>query len=90
MYAGVAEFSVYVAEHARGRGIGMALMVALIVESERNGIWTLQSGVFPENTASLRLCERAGFRFVGTREKIGEMHGRWCDVILLERRSPRL
>ena len=87
VYAGVAEFSIYVAERARGRGIGQALITALIEESERNGFWTLQSGVFPENTASLRLCERAGFRIVGTREKIGAMDGRWRDVILLERRS---
>ena len=86
----VAEFSIYVAERARGRGIGQALIAALIEDSERNGIWTLQSGVFPENTASLRLCEKAGFRVVGTREKIGEMDGRWRDVILLERRSSRL
>ena len=90
VYAGVAEFCIYVAERARGRGIGQMLIAALIEESERNGIWTLQSGVFPENTASLRLCERAGFRVVGRREKIGAMNGRWRDVILLERRSSRL
>jgi phosphinothricin acetyltransferase len=90
VYAGVAEFSVYVAERARGRGIGRRLIDALIEESERNGIWTLQAGVFPENTASLRLCQRAGFRIVGTRAKIGAMDGQWRDVILLERRSVRL
>lgn len=87
VYAGVAEFSIYVAERARGRGIGAALLKALIESSEREGIWTLQSGIFPENTASLELCRRFGFRVVGTRERIGCMAGRWRDVVLLERRS---
>lgn len=87
VYAGVAEFSVYVAECARGRGIGAALLQALIETSERQGIWTLQAGIFPENTASLELCRRFGFRVVGTRERIGCMTGRWRDVVLLERRS---
>jgi phosphinothricin acetyltransferase len=86
-YAGVAEFSIYVAERSRGRGIGAALLQALINASEREGIWTLQSGIFPENTASLELCRRCGFRVVGTRERIGSMDGRWRDVVLLERRS---
>ncbi len=87
VYAGVAEFSIYVAERARGRGIGAALLQALIDASEQEGIWTLQSGIFPENTASLELCRRCGFRVVGTRERIGSMDGRWRDVVLLERRS---
>ena len=87
VYAGVAEFSIYVAEHARGSGVGAALLKALIEASEREGIWTLQSGIFPENSASLDLCRRFGFRVVGTRERIGSMAGRWRDVILLERRS---
>jgi len=87
VYAGVAEFSIYVAERARGRGIGTALLKALIDASEREGVWMLQSGVFPENTASLELCRRFGFRVVGTRERIGSMDGRWRDVVLLERRS---
>ena len=87
VYAGVAEFSIYVAERARGRGIGAALLHALIEVSEREGIWTLQSGIFPENTASLELCRRFGFRVVGTRERVGRMAGRWRDVVLLERRS---
>jgi L-amino acid N-acyltransferase YncA len=87
VYAGVAEFSVYVAERARGRGIGAALLQALVEVSEREGIWTLQSGIFPENTASLELCRRFGFRVVGTRERVGCMAGRWRDVVLLERRS---
>jgi len=87
VYAGVAEFSIYVAERARGRGIGAALMKALVEASEQEGIWTLQSGIFPENTASLGLCLRFGFRVVGTRERIGCMNGRWRDVVLMERRS---
>jgi L-amino acid N-acyltransferase YncA len=87
VYAGVAEFSIYVAQRARGRGIGAALLKALIEVSEREGIWTLQSGIFPENTPSLELCRRFGFRVVGTRERIGNMAGRWRDVVLLERRS---
>jgi L-amino acid N-acyltransferase YncA len=87
VYAGVAEFSIYVAERARGLGIGAALLKALIDASEREGVWTLQSGIFPENTASLELCRRFGFRVVGTRERIGNMNGRWRDVVLLERRS---
>jgi L-amino acid N-acyltransferase YncA len=87
VYAGVAEFSIYVAECARGRGIGAALLKALIESSERENIWTLQSGIFPENTASLELCRRFGFRVVGTRERVGCMAGRWRDVVLLERRS---
>jgi L-amino acid N-acyltransferase YncA len=76
VYAGVAEFSIYVAERTRGRGIGAALLKALIEVSEKKGIWTLQSGIFPENTASLELCRRFGFRVVGTRERIGCMDGR--------------
>ncbi len=87
VYAGVAEFSIYVAERARGRGIGAALLKALIEGSEREGIWMLQSGIFPENTASLELCRRFGFRVVGRRERVGNMNGRWRDVVLLERRS---
>lgn len=83
VYAGVAEASIYVAERARRQGIGSALLSA----SEREGIWTLQAGIFPENTASLELCVRAGFRIVGTRERVGCMDGWWRDVLLLERRS---
>jgi len=87
VYAGVAEASIYVASRARGNGVGRALIASLVAESERHGIWTLQAGVFPENTASLELCKRVGFRIVGTRERIGCMDGRWRDVLLLERRS---
>ncbi|TDD84781.1 N-acetyltransferase family protein [Actinomadura darangshiensis] len=87
-YAGVIEHSVYVGPRARGLGIGAALLSTLIAATEADGIWTIQSGVFPENTASLRLHARAGFRTVGTRRRIGRLHGRWRDVVLLERRSP--
>lgn len=87
VYAGVIEHSVYVDPARHGRGIGAALLAALIESSEAAGIWTIQSGVFPENTASLRLHERAGFRVVGTRERVGRHHGRWRDTVLIERRS---
>lgn len=87
VYAGVAEASVYVAADARGKGVGRALLEALIAESERLGLWTLQAGIFPENAASLALFERCGFRRVGIRERIGKMGERWRDVALLERRS---
>ena len=87
VYAGVAEVSVYVDPDAQGRGVGRALLAAVIESSERGGIWTLQAGIFPENTASLVLHERAGFRRVGIRERIGCHHGTWRDVVLLERRS---
>jgi len=89
VYAGVVEHSVYVDPAARGRGVGAALLRALIDSTEAAGIWTIQSGVFPENASSLRLHRRAGFREVGVRERIGRHHGGWRDVILLERRSPR-
>jgi phosphinothricin acetyltransferase len=87
VYAGVAEVSVYVAETARGRGIGAALLSELVAESEATGIWTLQAGIFPENVASIHLHKQFGFRVVGTRERIGYMDGRWRDVVLMERRS---
>jgi L-amino acid N-acyltransferase YncA len=87
VYAGVAEVSVYVAERARARGIGISLLDALILQSELNGIWTLQAGIFPENEASIRLHKSAGFRIVGVRERLGQMNGRWRDVVLMERRS---
>jgi L-amino acid N-acyltransferase YncA len=87
VYAGVAEVSVYVAERARGRGIGRQLLSQLVCDSEAQGIWTLQAGIFPENRASIQLHERTGFRIVGTRERLGSMHGRWRDVVLMERRS---
>ena len=87
VYRGVAELTVYVAESARGQGIGRALLEALIIESERNGIWTLQASIFPENTASVELHRRCGFREVGRRERIAMLHGVWRDTLLFERRS---
>jgi phosphinothricin acetyltransferase len=88
-YRGVAEVSVYVAEAARGRGVGRALLARAVSDSEQDGIWTLQAGIFPENAASVALHERCGFRVVGTRERLGQLNGRWRDVLLLERRSAR-
>lgn len=87
VYAGVVEHSLYVRPEARGRGIGHQLPEVLIRSTERAGIWTIQSGIFPENTASLAVHARAGFRTVGTRERIGCHYGRWRDVLLIERRS---
>jgi phosphinothricin acetyltransferase len=87
VYAGVAEVSVYVHPDSRGLGIGEELLQQLIDESENNGIWTLQAGIFPENMASLRIHQKCGFRQVGFREKIGQMNGIWRDTVLLERRS---
>jgi L-amino acid N-acyltransferase YncA len=88
VYGGVAEESVYVAEQARGHGVGRALLEALIERSEQAGIWTLEAGVFPENRASVTLHLSCGFRLVGVRERIGRMAGgEWRDVLLLERRS---
>jgi L-amino acid N-acyltransferase YncA len=87
VYAGVAELSIYVDPAARGRGIGGTLMRAVIESSEAAGLWTLTTGVFPENVASLSLHKDAGFRVVGVRKRIGRHHDRWRDVLLLERRS---
>ncbi|HJQ01710.1 MAG TPA: GNAT family N-acetyltransferase [Jatrophihabitans sp.] len=90
VYAGVVEHSVYVHPDARGRGIGRALLAALISSTEAAGIWTIQSGIFPENQASAALHTAAGFRTVGRRERLGKQHGSWRDVVLIERRSPRI
>ena len=87
VYRGVAELTVYVAESARGRGIGRALLDELIEESERNGIWTLQASIFPENVASVELHRRCGFREVGRRERIAMLSNVWRDTLLFERRS---
>ncbi|MET9104924.1 N-acetyltransferase family protein [Streptomyces antibioticus] len=89
-YAGVVEHSVYVHPAARGRGVASALLKALVDSAEQTGIWTIQSGIFPENTASLAVHQRAGFRVIGTRERIGRHHGVWRDVVLVERRSPAI
>ena len=93
VYAGVVEHSVYVDPQAQGGGIGRLLLEALVVSTEAAGIWTIQSGIFPENHASLALHESVGFRAVGVRERIGQMtygplRDRWRDVVLIERRSP--
>ncbi|HEV8685662.1 MAG TPA: GNAT family N-acetyltransferase [Gaiellaceae bacterium] len=86
-YSGVAEGSVYVAPEAQGRGIGRMLLERLVADADRAGIWTIQTGIFPENTASVRLHVRCGFRIVGVRERLGKLDGAWRDVVLLERRS---
>jgi len=88
VYGGVAEVSVYIGENTRGQGIGIALMQKLIEQSEAEGYWTLQSGIFPENKASIKLHEKVGFRFLGQRERIGKtIQGEWKDNLLFERRS---
>lgn len=88
VYAGVAENSVYIHPDHRGRGVGRALLQALVAGAEAAGFWTIQTGIFPENTASVRLHEQCGFRVVGRRERIGRMDGVWRDTLFLERRSP--
>ena len=87
VYGGVAEVSVYVSSDARGRGVGKALMHQLISVSEASGLWTLQSGIFPENIASIVLHEKVGFRKIGVRQRVGKLHGQWKDNVLFERRS---
>ena len=88
VYRGVAECSVYVAEAARGRGVGEALLGALEERADAAGIWTLEAVVFPENEASVAMLESCGFRVVGRRERLGRLGGEWRDVLLLERRGP--
>jgi phosphinothricin acetyltransferase len=90
VYSGVAEESVYVAASERGSGIGRLLLEELIRLSEEAGVWTIQTGIFPENTASIRLHESVGFRVLGVREKLGKLDGVWRDVAFLERRSPNV
>jgi L-amino acid N-acyltransferase YncA len=87
VYGGVAEVSVYVGDDHRGRGIGSCLLRRLVDESEAHGIWTLQAGIFPENTASVHLHKKHGFREVGVRKRLGKLAGSWRDVLLMERRS---
>lgn len=87
VYAGVAEVSIYVAQLSQGQGVGYALLNQLIQDSEKNGLWTLEASIFPENLSSLKLHKRCGFREVGIREKLGKLNGQWRDVVLFERRS---
>lgn len=89
-YEGIAEFSVYTAREARGSGAGSRVLGALLQECEQRGFWKVLSRIFPENTASLALHQRAGFRVVGTRDRPGRHHGKWRDVVLIERRSPAI
>ena len=87
VYSGVVEVSIYISDHAKGRGVGKTLLKRLVDESERAGIWTLQGGIFPENEASIAIHKVCGFRIVGVRERVGQMDGVWRDVVLMERRS---
>jgi L-amino acid N-acyltransferase YncA len=87
VYSGVAEVSVYVAEHAQGKGVGHKLLSQLILASENNNIWMLQAGIFPENIGSIALHKKNGFRQLGVREKVGKMNGVWRDSVFMERRS---
>jgi len=90
VYGGVAEVSVYVGSEARGRGLGTALLQALVAESEKAGYWTLQAGIFPENEASVRIHQKCGFRVLGKRKRLGKMGDTWRDVLLMERRSSKV
>lgn len=90
VYGGVAEVSIYIAEAARGKGVGKQLFERLIEESEKNELWTLQSGILQENVASVKLHEKCGFRIVGVRERIGKREGTWRNVVLMERRSHKV
>ena len=87
VYSGVAELSIYVAANARGQGVGKLLLNKLILESEANGLWTLQAGIFRNNKASVALHEKCGFRMIGYRERIGKLGDQWMDNVLMERRS---
>ena len=86
VYGGIAEVSVYVADDSRSKGVGKLLMKNLIAKSEAEGLWTIQSSIFPENERSIKLHEKMGFRYIGKREKVGKLHGIWKDNLLFERR----
>jgi L-amino acid N-acyltransferase YncA len=88
VYRGVVEESLYIDEDARGQGIGRALLTHFLNAADASGIWTVQAGIFPENTASIGLHESLGFHVIARRERLGEMDGVWRDVMLLERRVP--
>ena len=90
VYGGVVENSVYVSEDARGQGIGRLLLAHLISSTEEAGVWTIQTGIFPENAGSVHLHEQVGFEIVGRRKRLGKLNGAWRDVLLLERRSPTI
>ncbi|MDP5060979.1 MAG: GNAT family N-acetyltransferase [Maribacter sp.] len=87
VYGGVAEISVYISENSRGKGLGKLLLEHVISASEQEGIWTLQSGIFPTNYGSIKIHEATGFRKIGKRERVGKLHGKWVDNVLFERRS---
>jgi L-amino acid N-acyltransferase YncA len=87
VYGGVVESSVYIAARARGLGVGKLLLNHLIESTEAAGVWTIQTGMFPDNTASIKLHERVGFELVGRRKRLGKLDGEWRDVLLMERRS---
>ncbi len=87
VYGGVGEVSVYVGSQSRGKGVGKMLLEQLIIESENAGYWTLQSGIFPENEASIHLHKKVGFRYIGKREHVGKLEGAWKDNLLFEKRS---
>ncbi len=87
VYGGVAEISVYISKNSRGNGLGKLLLQHVITASEQEGIWTLQSGIFPTNYGSIKLHEATGFRKIGKRERVGKLHGKWVDNVLFERRS---
>lgn len=86
-FKGVAEISIYLDNSVQGKGLGTMMLKKLILDSEKNGFWTLQSGIFPENVASIKIHEKLGFKIIGNREKIGKMNEKWRDIVLLERRS---
>ena len=86
-FRGVAEVSIYLTGKAQGKGLGQMLLQKLILDSEENEFWTLQSGIFPENEASIAVHHKLGFVTIGRREKIAEMNDKWRDIILLEKRS---